>query len=113
MSYTWDPKPFNKELEKEYAARLLKSSLVVEKRAKIICPKVTSRLASSITHVVIMDARTRSAFIIGGGVASDGTIVDYAIHVEIGTRFFAGRFYLRRGIRESMSEIRVIWGIAA
>ena len=111
MSYEWHPEKFNKKLDVDIEKRLLKSALIVEKHSKIICPKVTGRLASSITHLVVMDPRMKSAFIIAGGKAFDGSIVFYAIFVEVGTRFFHGRFYMRRGLREGFPEIRKIWGI--
>lgn len=111
MSYEWDPKSFNKSLDKVKKRRMLDSVLVVERNTKRRCPKVTSHLASTITHELVVLVDHLSGFIIAGGRAKDGTNVFYAIYVELGTKYFAGRFYMRGGLRESYPAIRRIWGI--
>lgn len=110
MSHEWNPKPFNKNLRKVEERRMLDSVLVVELATKRRCPKVTSYLASSITHALLTQAAIRG-FVIAGGQSKFGTIVDYALYVELGTKYFAGRFYMRGGLRESYPKIRRIWGI--
>lgn len=111
MSFTWDPRDFNKNLHAENKKLMLKSVLVVERNAKRRCPKKTSHLASTITHELKTDFGNFSGFILAGGESKFGTIVLYAIYVELGTKYFAGRFYMRGGLRESFPAIRQIWGI--
>lgn len=110
MSSEWHPENFNKNLDEVKKRRMLDSVLVVERNTKRRCPKVTSRLASSITHLLVINPRAFSGFIIAGGKAFDGTNVFYAVYVELGTKYFPGRFYMRGGLRESYPDIRRIWG---
>ncbi len=111
MPYEWTPNDFNAKLRKENERRILDSILVVENASKRRCPKKTSRLASSITHRISAQFDFLSAYAIAGGKAFDGTSVFYAIYVELGTKYMAGRFYMRGGLRESFPKIRIIWGI--
>lgn len=111
MPYTWTPDNFNGKLAKETERRILNSILIVENRSKRRCPKKTSRLASSITHRINIQFDFLSAYAIAGGKAYDGTTVFYAIYVELGTKYMAGRFYMRGGLREAYPVIRKIWGI--
>jgi hypothetical protein len=113
MSHSWHPEKFNRNLEKVKERRMLDSVLVVERNAKRRCPKKTGHLASTITHLLTTDSGNVSGFVIAGGSTSFGTVVFYAIYVEFGTKYFAGFFYMRGGLRESYPVIRKIWGIAA
>lgn len=111
MAHEWKPGDFNGKLRKETERRILDSILVVENKAKRRCPKKTSRLASSITHWINVQFDFLSAYAIAGGRAADGTNVFYAIYVELGTKYFAGFFYMRGGLREAYPIIKRIWGI--
>ncbi len=109
MSTEWDPSDFNKNLRKVEERRMLDSVLVVELATKRRCPKVTSHLASTITHEMLLQGPIRG-FVLAGGQSKFGTLVDYALHVEWGTKHFSGRFYMRGGLRESYPKLRRIWG---
>lgn len=110
MAVTWDPSAHLKNVKKEAGQRMLKSVLVVENKAKRRCPKITGRLASSITHAIDF-GEDLIGYSIAGGRALDGTNVEYAKYVELGTKHFAGRFYMLGSLRNSYPEIRRIWGI--
>ncbi len=110
MSTEWDPSNFNRNLLSVEKRRMLDSVLIVERNTKRRCPKVTSHLASTITHEILINQGNVRGFALAGGTAFDGTIVNYAIHVELGTKHFTGRFYMRGGLRESYPAIRRIWG---
>lgn len=62
------------EIDKRIADGLIKAGLIVERRAKQICPRKTSRLARSITSEV-----SKNRVVIGSNV-------EYAPMVEMGTR---------------------------
>jgi len=111
MAYEWDPSNFNRNLLKAKERRMLDSVLVVERNAKRRAPKKTGHLASTITHELLINRGHVRGFALAGGTSSFGTLVDYAIHQELGTKFMAGRFYMRGGLRESYPTIRRIWGI--
>ncbi len=110
MAHEWHPENFNKNLLEVEKRRMLDSVLVVELATKRRCPKVTSHLASTITHKLLINQGNVRGFALAGGTALDGTLVDYAIHVELGTKHFTGRFYMRGGLRESYPKLRRIWG---
>lgn len=110
MAHSWHPENFNKNLRKGNERRMLDSVLVVERNAKRLCPKVTGHLASTITHELQTKGRNVRGFALAGGLTKFGTLVDYAIHVELGTKRFAGRFYMRGGLRASFPTLRRIWG---
>lgn len=113
MPYEWHPQDFNKNLKKVAERRMLDSVLVVELATKRRCPKVTAHLASTITHQLLFDFGKFSGYVLAGGESLFGTIVNYALYVELGTKYFPGRFYMRGGLRESYPAIRRIWGIVA
>lgn len=66
---------------------LLRRAVKVDRRAKQLCPVDTGRLRSSITFALERDSR--------GLVATVGTNVEYAPHVELGTRKQPAQPYLR------------------
>lgn len=110
MSTEWDPSDFNRNLISVEKRRMLDSVLLVERNAKRRAPKITGHMASTITHEILINKGNVRGFALAGGMSSFGTLVDYAIHVELGTKFFAGRFFMRGGLRESYPGIRQIWG---
>lgn len=71
---------------KELARRAIK----VESAAKRGTPVDTGRLRSSMTHELGREG--------GDLVARIGTNVDYAVHVEFGTRYMAARAMLRNAL---------------
>lgn len=70
---------------------LAKIAALVETAAKGQTPVDTGRLRSSITWVVLVDAK--------GLVAVIGTSISYAIFVHNGTRYVIGRPFLVNGLR--------------
>ncbi len=70
---------------------LARKAVQVEGAAKRLCPVDTGRLRSSISHELAVDGRGLVAFI--------GTNVEYAIYVELGTRFQPAQPYLRPALR--------------
>lgn len=74
--------PVAKELERR--------ALQVERRAKQLCPVDTGRLRASITHALEGRGKTLSAVV--------GTNVNYAPHVEFGTRYQPPRSFLRAAL---------------
>lgn len=73
------------------AKDLLRRTIRVESAAIRACPVDTGRLRSSITHDLERDARGLVGFV--------GTSVEYAIHLEFGTRFMAAQPFLRPALR--------------
>jgi HK97 gp10 family phage protein len=71
----------------DVAKDLTKRAIRVDRAAKNGCPVDTGRLRSSITWEVARDGQ--------GLVALIGTNVDYAIYVELGTRYMRAQPYLR------------------
>lgn len=74
------------------AAALVKRGLVVERRAKHLCPVDTGRLRASITTRGTRDGD-------GTPVAIVGTNVNYAAHVEFGTTRQAPKPFLRPALK--------------
>jgi len=70
-------------------------ALVVERRARGIVKVITGTLKRSITHVVTK--------VFDGWGATVGSNVEYAPHVELGTKNMAARPYLRPAL-ESFNE---------
>jgi len=66
---------------------ILRAAIQVERNAKRLCPVDTGRLRSSISHDLGRDGR--------GLVGSVGTNVEYAPHVEFGTRYMRAQPFLR------------------
>jgi len=62
------------------------AAIIVEGQAKMLSPVDTGRLRASITHRI------------NGGVAEVGTNVEYAAHVEYGTRYMPAQSYLRTAV---------------
>jgi HK97 gp10 family phage protein len=70
---------------------LARSAVKVEAAAIRLCPVDTGRLRSSITHQLTVDGQ--------GLLALVGTNVEYAIFVELGTRFSPAQPFLRPALR--------------
>lgn len=73
------------------AKDLLRRTIKVESAAKRTCPVDTGRLRSSITHSLERDGKGLVGFV--------GSDVDYAIYVELGTRYSRAQPYLRPALR--------------
>lgn len=73
------------------AKAIEREAVAVERRAKRLCPVDTGRLRASITHRTGRDQR--------GIVGIIGTNVNYAVFVEMGTRYQQARSFLRAGLR--------------
>lgn len=78
-----------------------KAALIVEGEAKKLAPVDTGRLRASITHDVIEN-------ILGEIQGRVGTNVDYAVHVEYGTRKQPAQSYLRPALSKNFGRIQKI-----
>ena len=110
MAHEWHPENFNRNLLDVEKRRMLDSVLVVERNIKQDMHKITAHLASTVTHEILVNQGNVRGFNISGGTASDGTLVDYALYEELGTKFRPGHFRMRSGLRRSYQGIRQIWG---
>lgn len=70
---------------------LARAAVKVESAAIRLCPVDTGRLRSSISHELAQDGK--------GLLALVGTNVEYAIYVELGTRFSRAQPYLRPALK--------------
>lgn len=70
---------------------LARKAVQVEAKAKRACPVDTGRLRASLTHNLERDSRGLVAFV--------GTNVNYAAHVEFGTKHQRPQPYLRPALR--------------
>jgi len=95
----WHPEGYLRELHATLGNMLEESAEVVEMSAKNECPVITGTLQDSITHVT--DRQDL--------VAKVGSNVEYAYFVEMGTRRFSPRAYLRKGLYNSIGLIRSIF----
>lgn len=76
------------------ARDLTKRTIKVESAAIRLCPVDTGRLRSSISHQVTADGQ--------GLVGYVGTNVNYALYVELGTRFSPAQPFLRPALRSAI-----------
>jgi HK97 gp10 family phage protein len=83
----------------EVSKRLIMATLLVERTAKILCPVKTGSLKRSITHKFT-----------GKNDAQIGSNLNYAPHVELGTRFWSGKPFLRPALHQNLKEIKRILG---
>lgn len=83
-------------IARQTAAALETVGLLAEGYAKRKCPVDTGRLRNSITHTV--DSTALEAFI--------GTNVEYAPHVELGTRHMDAQPFLRPAAQDHGSQYR-------
>lgn len=111
----WSDKTFQRKLDKTLQKKMTMAQFVVEGNAKKACPVDTGRLRASI-HSPKVPLGARAGYVAGGldndqvyrgirGVAS----TNYAYYVEVGTRYFEGFFYMRRGLDSSKPKIRQIF----
>lgn len=112
MATEWDPSDFNRNLISVEKRRMLDSVLLVERNIKQDMHKITAHLASTVTHEILINQGNVRGFALAGGTAFDGTIVDYAIWEELGSKFRPGHFRMRHGLRRSYPGISRIWGAA-
>lgn len=91
MKMWFNPNPLFKDID--FANKKLMNciALTVERKAKQLCPVRTGTLRRSITHEAIKDG-TRV-----------GTNVEYGIYVELGSKRWAGKPFLRPAL-ESFSQ---------
>ncbi len=90
-------------IEKGVEKALAESVLVLEGNAKSYCPVKTGRLRASIN--------SRSSLLTGHkeGEAEVGTNVEYAPHVEYGTKYQRPKPFLRTGAEDSKYDIEAIF----
>lgn len=81
-------------LEKQLDTAISKSISLISRNAKLKTPVRTGNL--------VKGYRTKYGKL--EGVLAN--IVRYAPHVEYGTRRFSGRFYLKKGVEQSMGGIK-------
>ena len=87
-----------RDISQAISTALEEIGLLAEGYAKRKCPVDTGRLRNSITHQV--DSGGRSVYI--------GTNVEYAPHVELGTRRQAAQPYLRPAATNHASQYRQV-----
>lgn len=87
VTVTVDPVAVRALLVGEGTKIVTLAALQVVNRAKVLCPVDTGRLRGSITWQLGMAH--------GLPAASIGTDVEYAMYVELGTRYMAARSFLR------------------
>lgn len=85
-------------IARQAAAALETVGLLAEGYAKKKCPVDTGRLRNSITHTV--DGTMLEAYI--------GTNVEYAPHVELGTRHMDARPFLRPAAQDHAAQYRKV-----
>jgi len=85
------------EVDKRIKANLKTAALMVERSSKQICPVDTGTLKRSIFHII----DDRSAVV--------GTNVEYAPYVEMGTRFWPGKPYLRPALEMNKDKIKQLF----
>ena len=83
-------------IERAIGAALEEIGMLAEGYAKKRCPVDTGRLRNSITHTT------------SGNSAYIGTNVEYAPHVELGTRKQAAQPYLRPAAADHASQYRQV-----
>lgn len=81
---------------------LMKYGIMIERRAKQLCPVDTGNLRASINHAVGQDSR--------GPYVVIGSQVEYAIYQELGTRRMAAQPFLRPAM---LAVLRQVGGSAA
>lgn len=87
------------EADRRLKAGITKACLLVEREAKKIVPVKTGTLKRSITHEV--DVARRIGIV--------GSNVEYAPYVELGTRKWKGKPYLRPALLKSKKKIAAIF----
>ena len=87
-----------KDISQAISSALEEIGMLAEGYAKRACPVDTGRLRNSITHQV--DSGDRSVYI--------GTNVEYAPHVELGTRHQQAQPYLRPAATNHASQYRQV-----
>lgn len=89
-----------RDLEKSLDTAIGKSIATISRNSKLKTPVRTGQLVRGY----------RTSFGRLEGVLAN--IVKYAPYVEYGTRYFNGRFYLKKGLENSMSSIEKYFGKA-
>lgn len=87
-----------KDISQAISTALEEIGMLAEGYAKRACPVDTGRLRNSITHQ--MGSERRSVYI--------GTNVEYAPHVELGTRHQQAQPYLRPAAQDHSSQYRQV-----
>ena len=95
----WHPEAFLAELNITLGNKLEESAIVVDELAKTNCPVKTGALRDSIYQTT--DKTDLVSYI--------GSEKPYAFYVEMGTRKFAPRAYLRRALSDAINKIREIF----
>ena len=89
-------KSAEKQVQKE-TVRNTSSNVTVGKT-----PVITGDLVST-TRVIEDDDSIR--IVVGGIPGKSGNVVDYAYYVEVGTRKFKGRRYLKGGVQRALVDV--------
>jgi len=110
----------DKKVAKENLKRLTLAGLVIEGHAKRACPKVTGHLSRSISTAPSPEdlpaplpgevSSGSTPLRLGDKAIFVGTNVFYGIHVEYGTMYFSGRYFMHKGLAMSGPQIRRIFG---
>lgn len=85
-------------IEDDIDKAVVKASLLIERDAKINAAVDTGRMRGSVTHRLIKTGDRR--------VGQVGTRVKYAIHQEFGTRYMAGKPFLRPSLNQNKDKAR-------
>jgi len=91
----WYGGEVEKEVVKLNDAALKKAALIVERKSKQLVLRDTSTLFRSIFHDI--DKRKHTAIV--------GTNVEYSPFVELGTKFWKGKSFLREALKQSRQKI--------
>lgn len=85
------------EVDQLIKQKLRLAALLVERTAKRMCPVRTGTLRRSITRQI------------GKREARVGSNVEYALYVEMGTKRWVGKPFLRPALHSNMSKIKRIF----
>lgn len=101
------------EIERQRDIALVEAAIAVQGNCVVRCPVETGRLKGSIGYITGSGARGGGEGTIQGQPASDeavvGTNVEYAAHVEYGTKFQPAQSFMRTGFDASRKTVDAIF----
>lgn len=101
------------EVERQRDIALVEAAIAVQGNCIVRCPVDTGRLRGSIGYITGSGARGGGAETVQGepksGEAVIGTNVEYAAHVEYGTKFQPAQSYMRTGFDASRKTVDTIF----
>jgi HK97 gp10 family phage protein len=118
VSINWYGKEIEGKIELATLSGITAAALQLEGRAALLCPVKTGRLRGSITYRTYKSASSPQAPAKSGdGVHSKpakfeayvGTSVEYASHVEYGTKRSASQSFLRKAADENKEKLSGIF----